>query len=62
MAIDPWFLAENSVRSRIISMAREINDSMPRHVLTLVKELVDGIKNPTITILGVSYKGDVDDT
>ena len=62
LAIDPWFLAENSSRSRIISLAREINDSMPSHVLNLVKGLLGGIKNATITILGVAYKGDVDDT
>jgi len=62
LAIDPWFLAENSTRSRIISLAREINDFMPHHVLNLVKELLAGIKNTTITVLGVAYKGDVDDT
>lgn len=62
LAVDPWFLAENSTRSRIISLAREINDSMPHHVLNLVKDLLGGIKNPTISVLGVAYKGDVDDT
>ncbi|MHA1659807.1 MAG: UDP binding domain-containing protein, partial [Promethearchaeota archaeon] len=55
------FLVENSVRSRIVNLAREINDSMPRHVLRLVKELGIGTHN-TITVLGVAYKGDVDDT
>ncbi len=62
LAIDPWFLAENSARSRIISLAREINDSMPYHILGLVKELLRGLKNATITVLGVAYKGNVDDT
>jgi len=62
LAVDPWFLAENSTGSRIISLAREINDSMPHHVLNLVKELLGGIRNATITVLGVAYKGDVDDT
>lgn len=61
IAIDPWFLVENSVRSRIVNLAREINDSMPRHVLRLVKELGIGTHG-TITVLGVAYKGDVDDT
>jgi len=61
IAIDPWFLVENSVRSRIVNLAREINDSMPRHVLRLVKELGIGTHS-TITVLGVAYKGDVDDT
>ena len=61
IAIDPWFLVENSVRSRIVNLAREINDSMPRHVLRLVKEFGIGARG-TITVLGVAYKGDVDDT
>ena len=61
IAIDPWFLVENSVRSRIVNLAREINESMPRHVLRLVKELGIGTHS-TITVLGVAYKSDVDDT
>ncbi|MFC2001776.1 nucleotide sugar dehydrogenase [Chloroflexota bacterium] len=62
LAIDPWFLTENSVNSRIISLAREINDSMPQHVLSLVKQLVGRIQNGTITVLGAAYKADVEDT
>ena len=61
IAIDPWFLVENSVRSRIVNLAREINESMPRHVLRLVKELGIGAHG-TITVFGVAYKSDVDDT
>lgn len=61
LPIDPWFLARDSARSRIVSLAREINDSMSYRVLRLVKELVGGTKNVTITVLGVSYKGNVDD-
>ena len=55
IAIDPWFLVENSVRSRIVNIAREINESMPRHVLRLVKELGIGAHG-TITVFGVAYK------
>ena len=62
IAIDPWFLTENSTRCRIISLAREINDGMPNHVLQIVKDMVKGVKNPVITVLGVAYKGGVDDT
>lgn len=61
IAIDPWFLTENSTRCKIISLAREINDSMPNHVLKMVKEMINGIKKPLITVLGVAYKGNVDD-
>jgi len=61
LAIDPWFLAENSTSSRIIAFAREINESMPRHVLTLTMELLKGMKSVTVTVLGVAYKADVGD-
>lgn len=62
IAVDPWFLRENSTKSRIISLSREINDSMPNYVLLNVRQLLDGINKPTVTIFGVSYKGNVDDT
>ncbi len=58
---DPLFLAENTTNSRIIEMAREINDSMPRHVLTYVNSLIENIPNAMVTILGVAYKANVDD-
>jgi len=35
---------------------------MPRHVLSAIDKLISGITNPTITILGIAYKADVDDT
>ena len=62
IAIDPWFLTENTTRCRIVSLAREINESMPNHVLQIVKRLVDHIKDPVVTVFGVAYKGGVDDT
>lgn len=60
--IDPFFLVSNSLRSRLIPLAREINDQMPNYVLKKVKEMLLGLKDPTITVLGVAYKGNVDDT
>lgn len=62
IAIDPWFLTENSTRCRIVSLAREINNGMPNHVLQIVKGMLKGVKNPIITVFGVAYKGGVDDT
>lgn len=58
---DPWFLVENSASSRIIPIAREINEYMPSYVLGLVEEFLREIEDATITILGVAYKGNVDD-
>lgn len=62
IAIDPWFLTENANNSSLITLARNINDSMPIHVLKKVKEIVNGIENPVITVFGVAYKGDIADT
>ena len=61
IAIDPWFLTENSTKLRIIPLARQINDSMPNVVLQIIRKLLKDTKNATITVLGVAYKGDVDD-
>lgn len=62
IAIDPWFLTENANNSSLIMMSRQINDSMPQYVLKMVKEMLTGIANPTITVFGVAYKGDIADT
>lgn len=62
IAIDPWFLTENANNSSLIFMSRQINDSMPQYVLKMVKEMLAGIENPTITVFGVAYKGDIGDT
>lgn len=60
--IDPLFLAESSARCTMINTAREINDYMPVHVIHKVKEITKDVVKPKITIFGVAYKGNVDDT
>jgi UDP-N-acetyl-D-mannosaminuronic acid dehydrogenase len=62
IAIDPMFLAEKSSQARIIPMARQINSGMPIHVIKMIKRMIKDVKNPTITLLGLAYKGNVDDT
>ncbi len=67
IAIDPWFMVEKSSKSKIVTLAREINDFMPIQVIRKAKELIydSGIpkwKNPKICILGMAYKANVDDT
>lgn len=61
IAVDPWFLTESSMHPGIIQMAREINDSMPNHVMKIVRNTISGIRNPKITLLGLSYKADIAD-
>jgi UDP-N-acetyl-D-mannosaminuronic acid dehydrogenase len=62
IAVDPWFIVEQApVESKLISLSRNINDSTPFHVVDMIEKIVSDIKNPTITILGLTYKGNIDD-
>lgn len=64
IAVDPWFLTENTINARIINTAREVNEGMSSYVLSMAKRMLSeqNIKNPTITIFGVAYKPNIDDT
>ncbi len=62
LAIDPWFLIKRGANgTKAIKLARNINDSMPDYVISCVAKMLKGIKKPTVTILGVAYKANVDD-
>lgn len=63
LAIDPWFIIEKHPDlAKIIRLSRETNDSMPHHVLNRIDEILKGIKGTKrITILGITYKPDIDD-
>jgi len=62
ISIDPWFIVEKSKNAKLIKAARELNDKMPEYVYNLILREVERIENPKIAILGVTYKGNVDDT
>ena len=51
-----------SSNSEIITLSRKINDSMPEYTVAHIRKIVEGIDNPKIAILGVTYKGNIDDT
>lgn len=62
ISVDPWFIVEkNPELAILISRAREINDSMPEFTYQMVLEQVEHIPNPKITLLGLTYKPDIDD-
>lgn len=62
ISVDPWFLIKKGVNgTQAIKLARKINDSMPEYVIRRVSEMIKNIKHPTVTILGVAYKANVDD-
>jgi UDP-N-acetyl-D-mannosaminuronic acid dehydrogenase len=62
ITIDPLFLAQSSTHDRLISVAREINESMAKHVAGAVRDTLDPDRRATVTLLGAAYKGDVSDT
>ena len=62
ISVDPWFIVEKYPHlAKLINQAREVNDSMPEFAYNLVIEAVRDIENPKITILGLTYKPDIDD-
>jgi len=65
---DPYMLAkigEKFFGAELITIARKINEFMPKHVAETVMEILDSegvnLANAKVTILGVAYKGGVDD-
>lgn len=61
--VDPWFIMTNfPEENSIIAQARVINERQPAVVVETIWRLLAGIENPVVTVLGVSYKGNIDDT
>ncbi|MDQ3699364.1 MAG: nucleotide sugar dehydrogenase [Chloroflexota bacterium] len=62
IAVDPLFIVEAAPeRARLIRTAREVNDAQPGHVVEAVRRSVADLPHPTIAVLGLAYKADVDD-
>lgn len=62
IAVDPWFIVDAAPEeSRLIRMAREVNDSKPHAVVDKIKKRAEKFKSPVIGCLGLAYKNDVDD-
>lgn len=63
---DPWLLASSvknlDVEIRLIPAAREINTSMPAHMLKLVKTQLGDLEDKKILLLGYAYLENSDDT
>ena len=62
IAVDPWFVVQTAPEvTRLIALAREVNDGMPAHVVDLVREAVGRLDAATVVTLGRTYKADVAD-
>lgn len=67
IAVDPWFIAEAAPKDTpVIQSARRVNDARPRRARDRIFAAVDdvisqGIASPTIALLGLSFKPDIDD-
>jgi UDP-N-acetyl-D-mannosaminuronic acid dehydrogenase len=62
LAVDPYFIVASTPETTpLIQTARAINTSMPDFVFDKTKELMAHIHGKKITVLGVTYKGNVDD-
>jgi len=66
---DPYMLASvlpGFWGTELIKLARRINEYMPRHTVKIVEKALEdigvGIKGARVAVLGVAYKGGVDDT
>lgn len=63
ISVDPWFIiSAYEKESRIISLSRQVNDEQPNKVLEKLEVLLEDIADPMVTIMGVAYKGNIDDT
>lgn len=64
IAVDPWFIvAAAPEESRLIHMARVVNDDKPEHVMNLIESGVAqaGAAVPKVAMLGLAFKPDIDD-
>lgn len=66
ISVDPWFLVgDYPDLTNLILAARKINDSMPKHVLSRIRDIMreHNIKDISkVGLYGLAYKEDVDDT
>ena len=60
--VDPWFLKEVApYNSKLITMARLVNDEMPRRVAEKIRRAVADVSEPRIVALGATYKKNCED-
>lgn len=62
LAVDPYFIvAKAPEQAQIINLSRTVNTSMPEYVVNNVNKLMEATQGKTVTVFGLTYKGNVDD-
>lgn len=64
LAVDPWFIVDTAQgKARIIQVAREVNLEKTAWVIRKIQGIIDAHESdsPSVALLGLSYKPDIDD-
>lgn len=62
IAVDPYFILEQAPEAaKIIRLSRETNNNMPLYVADKVRQILKTIDHPVVTVLGLAFKGNIDD-
>ena len=64
IAVDPWFLVElGGEQAQIIHLSRNTNDGMPKFTAQKTQAILNkaGIAGATVGVLGLAFKGNIDD-
>jgi len=62
LPVDPLFLGEQSEDTELVETARTVNDGMPEYVVSRLEQDLGSLTGLKIAVLGIAYKGNVDDT
>ncbi|MEX0649988.1 MAG: nucleotide sugar dehydrogenase [Candidatus Andersenbacteria bacterium] len=67
ISVDPYYMIERARQvgfdHQFLKLARQINDSMPQYALELMDHGLQklGVSDPTVALLGLAYKKNIDD-
>lgn len=61
LPVDPYFLVQDTSEPSLVRAARAVNDSMADHVVRILADTLGDLEGRSVALLGVAYKGNVDD-
>lgn len=62
IAVDPWFIVSTAPETaKLIRTARRVNDGKPAWVIQKISQASEQFDAPTIALLGLAFKPDIDD-